>query len=61
MSDIKNPYKRSDHQAAFEAALKHLRNGLNRFQVSQLLDKAIPRNTRQNIAAKAARLFKREQ
>jgi hypothetical protein len=56
---MKNPYKRDDHRAAFEQALKLLRAGLDRYEVSKQLPHSIPRYKRQSIAAKAARLVKR--
>ncbi len=56
---MKNPYKRTDRRQAFKAAIEHLKSGLNRFEASKQLDKAIPRYKRQEIAAKAARMLRR--
>lgn len=54
---MKNPYKTETHRLAFDQAVELIKKDLDRFEVSKQLDHALPRNLRQNISAKAARLL----
>lgn len=53
---MNNNYKRPERREAYDHALQLAQNGLDRFDISKQLDKAIPRYIRQSMAAKAWRV-----